>query len=188
METTAGPAVDRRGDACARGSAPGVECPPDCHELSHVIRGVIESQENLPQIGLSIAVRDQCLECDGRIANQRFEPVTIALVGTNALVPRVGSRGCSLWGPVVIRPRRCLVRGIATEFQNVVLRESEVLEQLPGRVRESCRSLAPQVGRESRDSIVQRGVGFVPGKGLSELVADHGRGTGLGGTGIGVRE
>lgn len=162
---------------------PCVERAPDRHELSDVIRGMIESEENLPQIGLSIAVRDGCLEGDGGIANQGFESVTIALVGTNALVPGVRSRGGSLCGPVCIRPRRCPVRGIAAEFQNVVLRESEVLDQLPGRMRESRRPLAPHVGSESLDSIVKRGVGFVPGKGVSELVADHGRGTGLWGRG-----
>ena len=67
--------------------------PPDCHQLPDVIRGMIERQENLPQVGLSVAMRDRCLEGDGRIANQRSERVTVALIGTNGFVPRVRFEG-----------------------------------------------------------------------------------------------
>ena len=47
------------------------------------------------------------------------------------------------------------MRGVAAEFQNVPLRNSQVLEQLPRAVWRACDPGAPLCGREARNGGIE---------------------------------
>jgi len=53
-----------------------------------------------------------------------------------------------------------------------VLRDAQVLDELPGGIRQVLRPPASCLRRNVRNGVVERRVGVVPGEGFSDQVAD----------------
>src|SRR3954470_23048831 len=73
-------------------------------------------------------------EVDRGIARQGLERLAVSLEGADAFGPRGGRWRLLRVRPVVVRPGRLAVPGIAAEFEDVVLGTPKVLHQLPRRV------------------------------------------------------
>ena len=66
-------------------------------------------------------------------------------------------------GPVVVGPlHRVLVCGVDAEIEDVLLRDADVLEQLPRRVLEAGRAGAAPVGRDPVDGLVESDMRVLP--------------------------
>jgi hypothetical protein len=68
---------------------------------------------------------------------------------------------------------RLRVLRVAAEIEDVALRQAQVLEQPPGRVRQSVGLPAAQLGRKPVHGLVEPGVRVVPREGAGELRAQR---------------
>src|SRR5450432_2039403 len=110
-------------------------------------------------------------EIDLRIFGERAKGIAVRAEDRDALLPRAGAGRRGTVRPVVGRPRHLLVLRISTEVEDVVLREAEMLEYLPGRVFEPLGSLSLQLEVELGHGGIRRGVGLAEVDELGELLA-----------------
>src|SRR5438034_761404 len=115
---------------------PRAEEPPHRNELADVIRVVIEHEYQLAQIRLARAVRDLREQIHLRVGGQPLQRSQIAAKRRDAGVPRraIGRRLAAR--PIMFRPLRLRVLRVAAELEDVELRQSKVLEELPWRIRQ----------------------------------------------------
>src|SRR5688572_1307298 len=102
-----------------------------------MIRVMIRDQVSLSQVCLTIAMWNSFEEIQLRVEHKLFESVQVTTERGGALVPggcRRRSRG--RW-PIVGGPVGRHVVRITAKLQNVVLRQPQMLQQLPGRIRKA---------------------------------------------------
>src|SRR5258708_4124272 len=73
----------------------------------------------------------------------------------NAPVPRRCSRWRRLLWPTILRPLQFFVFRIAAEIENVPLRDAQMLDEHPCRMRQSLRDLSSQFSRKITDDLVE---------------------------------
>src|SRR6188768_2288740 len=100
---------------------------------------VVADQYELPQIGLPRAVRDPGGEIALAVEREPAQIVPVTPVAGDALVP--GSR--SWWGgafrPVVRWPLALLIGRVHAKIEDVELRQPQMLDELPCRMRRTER-------------------------------------------------
>src|SRR5437899_3468237 len=147
-------------------------------ELADVIRVVVDHQHELAQIRLTRSVRDRREQVEPSIGRERFQRVPIASECGDALVPgsgvgrRVGLR------PVIVRPFRLDVLRVAAELEDVELRQAQMLEELPQRVRHPLRLSTARVRRDPIDRPFEVDVGVMPFEGLRDQRRERRTGSG----------
>src|ERR1700704_586232 len=113
-----------------------------------MIGSVIDGDENRSQIRLSRSLRNLRREVELAVVREALESHPIFLPSRDALVPRLVPGGRRVGWPIVVGPFEFfLVLRILHEVEQIVLSDSNVLEQLPRRVGESGRPFAPKLGR-----------------------------------------
>ena len=123
----------------ASGGRPAAEQPPDENQLSHVICRVIGDEQQLTDVRLVFALRNPRAEVDGRIRGELLERGPVLPILPYRLVPRAGGGRFGRSGPVVSRPFALPVLRGGAEVEDVLLRDPQVLEELPSGVRQSGR-------------------------------------------------
>ena len=135
---------------------------------------VIGNQQDGAQVGLPIlAGRNRRKQIEVGIQHQLLQPLAIGSEVLDAPVPgtRIGRRGAL--GPVVVRPiERVDVSRVRGEVEEVLLRDPDVLEQLPRRVLEARGARSTQVRRDPVDRLVESDVGFIPVEEANQLIAE----------------
>ena len=88
--------------------------------------------EHSPQIGLTGSVRDFGGKIDLTIGSKSLERHAILAPPGDSFIPRLLTRWRSIGWPVIFRPLQLfLVVGVLKELEQIVLRDANVLEQLP---------------------------------------------------------
>ncbi len=106
-----------------------------------------------------------------RIRNELLHRLQILAELLNTLVPSSGTRWSIRFRPIILRPFGRLVFGVAAEFENIPLRQPKMLEQHPGRVRESVGFYAAQLLRHVFHDVVKPGVGAAAVKQINDVLA-----------------
>ena len=137
-----------------------VERDENSHTVEHatIVQIIYEGDgdEDRSQIGLSSSAGDLRREIQLALGGEALERHSILLPSGDALVPRLLGRRRSRGWPIAVRPFELfLVVRIHDEIEQVVLGDSNVLEQLPHRVRETGRSLAAELWGKSPDRVLQ---------------------------------
>src|SRR5262249_20775790 len=117
-----------------------------------------------------VGVRDSGSQIDLRIRRERLQGVAIAPELRDALVPCLRRRRLRARGPVLVRPLHLFVVRVLREVENVVLRDAEVSEELPCRVRQPPYPASAELGREARDRLIEIGVCLAPVERSGDLV------------------
>src|SRR5688500_17584071 len=107
---------------------------------------MVRDQEYFAQVRLPGAMRN-CCEDVGLLADQLHHGLAIAPVISNALLPRRVVRRRWIFGPVIGRPFLFLVTSVDAEVPDVVLRDAQMLENLPERVCGPCRHATARLRR-----------------------------------------
>src|SRR6185369_8936636 len=92
---------------------------------------MIGGQQDLAQVGLSSAVRNRREQIALRVGGEALKRLAIAAIGGNRLRPRRRAARRRRRRPVVVRPLLLFVLGGPAELEDVVLRDPQVLDQLP---------------------------------------------------------
>ncbi len=145
------------------------EDSPEEHELADVIRVVIDEEQSLTINGGITGVRERSEKVIGWIFNHFAQLDLVCLKRRDALVPRFGVRRFGCRRPIIIRELQRRVVGASRVFDNIVLRDTKVLEQLPRGVRRACGPHATQFWREPRNRVVEGRVGVAAVQKVDEL-------------------
>jgi hypothetical protein len=141
---------------------PGAERAPNHHQLTEMIGRMIRDEEELAQVGLAVASWNSCEEIYAGVQGQLLQGLAILPGGRHALVPGV----CGWWRdalrPVVVGPVELLIGWIPAELENVILGQTDVLQQLPGRVGEAVRCLSSKIRRKPGDDLLETNVRILP--------------------------
>ena len=143
------------------------------HHYQHadVISIVIGDEECFAQDRLAVTVRDFSEEIVGGIRNEILHLFQIAAKLLNRFIPKAGIAGTSRLWPITFGPfRRDVIRS-AAEFQDVPLRDSHVLEHLPGRVGQAFNLLTAGFGRKVRDEVIERDVRVAATQQREQMIA-----------------
>src|SRR5439155_23261100 len=76
--------------------------------------------------------------------------------------------------PVVVGPVGLGIVRIAAELENIVLRETQMLDELPRRVRQPRRPAPPQLRWQSRHRLVEADMRLLPVERLREVRTERG--------------
>ena len=141
------------------------------HQLAEVVGVVIGREQDLAEDGLAVAVRNLRVEVDGFIACEVDECAQISTELRDALVPRciVGRRDARR--PIAGWELGRNVLRVPREFQNVPLRDTQVLEQLPGGMGAPLRPLPAPLRRKVLHRVVESNVSVTSVEELGEVVA-----------------
>ncbi len=143
------------------------------HDLAHVIRHVIGREQDRAKVGLTRRARRHRRRQVVNLPGHVLQPLSRPQAGRDAVFPRgiVGRRGRRR--PVVVRPRQVvLVGGVHAEVEDVVLRDADVLQQLPRRVLEAGRAHASRLRRHAGHGLVEADVCVLPVEDPHQMVAD----------------
>ena len=99
---------------------------------------MIGDQQRLAKNGLARAVRNGRGEVCFRIDNKFAHLLSVMLKGFQAHFPGNGVGRGWMNRPIAGRPIGRDVHGIAAEFEDIPLRDADVLEEFPGGVRRAC--------------------------------------------------
>jgi hypothetical protein len=140
-------------------------------QLTDVICVVVDDQKGFAQEGLSVAVGEFGVEIVGGIRDERPEFFEILVESGYGFVQSgiVGRGGFG--GPVAFGPFRGDVAGVAREFEDVVLGDSQVLQELPGCMGGTSRLFAAEGGRQVLHGVIEGGVGVAAIQGFEEVLA-----------------
>src|SRR2546426_977064 len=152
---------------------PDPERAPDEDQLTHVIGAVVGDEQELPEVGLAGTVRDSGEEIDRGIARELLQRIAVAPECGHAFLPGRARRRRRPGGPIIPGPRALLVCGVPTKIEYVLLGDPQVLEELPGRERDACRSGATVLGCDPFDRRVESHVGILPVEQLQHLLAER---------------
>src|SRR6185437_10321720 len=116
---------------------PGSEHAPQQDQLTDMIGVVIGDEQRLAKQILSVTPLKRSNEVD--VVHRVHESLKCLAIFANlldALLPRVGARRLRVTGPIVVRPLELAIASVivATEFEDIALRDAHVLQQLPCRV------------------------------------------------------
>jgi len=95
---------------------------------------VIRREEGLAEDGLPFAMRKRLEQIGRLVFDQVYHPLEIRAECFHALVPRSFIRRSRRSGPISTGKFRRGMFRIESEFQDVPLRDSQMLQQLPWRV------------------------------------------------------
>src|SRR5947209_2362129 len=116
---------------------------------------VVRYQHCFPKNRLSISPRNLCEQIRFRIAYELLHGFEILVERLNTLVPRRCGRWRRLLWPIILRPAELFVFRIAAEIENVPLRDAQMFEEHPCRMRQSLRDRATQFSRKITDDLVE---------------------------------
>lgn len=140
-------------------SLPRAQQPPHQHQLADVIGIVVGRQQRFAEHRLPVPVGNSRKKVHRFVAHHLAQRFQVAAEGAHAFIPGllVGRRGFG--GPVASGPVGRLVLRVPREFENVPLRNAQVLDQLPRRVLGAARLFAAQLRREILHRVIEGGVG-----------------------------
>jgi hypothetical protein len=143
-------------------SSPCAKHAPDCDQFAEVVGIVVDDEDQLAQIGLTRAVRDAGEQIDFGIRGETLQRLEIAVERSDSGIPSAvrGRRG--VCRPVVVGPLHFAIVRVEAEVENIVLRDADVLHDLPRRMRHACRAFTAQTRREAGDRIVEVDVRVTP--------------------------
>src|SRR6185436_3827115 len=150
---------------------PGTERPPHYYQLAEMVGRVVCDQEKLAQVSLLVTGRNFREEIDSGIEGQLLQCLPILPDGRHALVPGSCRRWRGALGPVIDGPVELLVGWISAELQNVVLGNTDVLQQLPGRVGEAARRPTSKIRWQGGHDFLETRVGVLPIQQLCDCCA-----------------
>ena len=141
---------------------------------------MVGDEQQLPQVRLPGPMRNAREEVHILVQSQRRQRLLVLPEGRDA----PGHRACRgpdrFLGPIVLRPARLGVAGVPAEVEDVALRQSQVLQELPERIGQPGSRRAPLVGRDAVHDLVYPGVRvFPPNQGrhlIAERLVAHGAG------------
>ena len=135
--------------------SPGTEQSSHRDELAEVVRVVIGDKKGFTQNRLTLAVRNRLEQVSFRIGNQVLHRLKIGPVRGDRPFPSIRIRRCiALWPVAVGEIRRDMI-GVDTETKNIPLRDTHMLKEAPGSVRQSFRSGTSQRNRQASDCFLE---------------------------------
>ncbi len=130
-------------------------------------------QQRFAKNRLPIAVGDPRVEVRARTVYQCNHLAQIAAKVRQALLPSRFVRRCFRFWPVAVWKCRRDVLGTSAEFQDVPLRDAQVLEKLPGRMRQPRGSRSAQRRREILQRIVKMEVRATTLEQMNDVFAEQ---------------
>jgi hypothetical protein len=131
---------------------------------------MVSDQEELPQISLTLAVRNGSVEVEGWIGEKPDQRTPVGAESRDALPPRPRARRLRLLGPVVGRPLASAVPRVDAEIEDVGLGQSEVLQELPGGIGKAGGLDSAQARRYARYRPVETDVSILPSEDFGDVV------------------
>jgi hypothetical protein len=119
---------------------------PDEYQLTYVVGVVVGDEQQLAQVSLPRAMGNACEEIQSGVLGQPLQLLALPSKSRDAFIPRRCLRRGRARRPVILRPRALRIRSVPTEIEDVVLRETHVLEKLPRGVRQAVRHDASEGG------------------------------------------
>ena len=158
-----GDALFRERDVVGASVRPVTKGTTDGDELAHVIRRVIGGEQDRSQVRLLRVARRHGPRQVFFVAHDCLQGLAVAHVCVDAIGPRRDGRRRSRRGPVIAGPfPGVVVRRLGAELQDVVLRQADVLQQFPGRVRKPAGPRALKLRRNALDGLVEADVSVLP--------------------------
>ncbi len=154
---------------------PGAEQAAEDDEFARVVGRVVGDEEGFTQQRLSFAPGEGFGEgCGVGCGEEMFEGLTVFIDLVDGVDPGVRGGRRGVGGPVGVGPLAGLVGVavavvVAREVKDVALGDADVLEDLPGRVREVVPDLALKLWREAFRCFGEGGVGLLTFEELLEL-------------------
>lgn len=157
--------VKRIAGATARDFLLNLLCRPDPQQpsqrqqLSDMIRIVVDDEDSFAQKILSVSPRKRGNEIVAPIAEYLNQGIPVRQHRRNRSFPCIAARRFGGFGPVALRKWQLLIDPvvIGAEAENVILRNPDVLQQLPCGVRQP-RFLSTFTGRKICDHIFEERV------------------------------
>src|SRR5215469_11203118 len=131
-------------------------------------------QERFAQQVLPLTPAEGLVEVGGWLGDEGFEDLEVFADSGDGRVPGVSGGRLGRLGPVAVRPFHGLITagGRSGKINNVALSETEVLENLPSRVRQSGRDFAAMLRGEIGDNFIKGCVRLPSTKKPKELLAN----------------
>lgn len=130
--------------------------PAQQRELSHVVGVVIGRQQEFPQVGLIVTVRDNGQHVKLWIVKENEQISEILLEGVNFVSPIL--RRAVPVGPVSVRPFDVVIVRVPHEIENVALGKPQVPQQLERGVRQTVDALVDALDGKAVQHVIQRDV------------------------------
>src|SRR5687767_13072360 len=133
---------------------------------------MVGDEQELADVRLSGAVRDLREQVDRFVDRERLECRAILAERGDRVIPRLVAWRLGRRRPVIVRPGRLLVARVAAEVEDVPLRDAQVLDELPRRMRKAADADAAVPRREPFDGLLEADVRVLPGEDTAKLLAE----------------
>src|SRR5439155_12963176 len=110
-------------------------------------------------------------EVHGGVRGQFLQRLAVAAKGGDAFIPRLPCGRTCARRPVFLGPRPLRISRVPAEVEDVVLREPQMLEKLPRRVRQVVRRGALECGSDPLHRRIETDVRVFPVQKLQEMFA-----------------
>ena len=149
------------------------ECPSHHNQHAEVIRVVIGNEQRFAENSLTRAMRNLGEQICRWISHEIFHLLQIATKLFDRFLPKLRRSYLLLRRPITFRPFRRDVFWIATELEDVPLRDAHVLKHLPRRVRQTFHALAAEFGGKARDEVFEGDVRAFTTKDIERVIAQR---------------
>src|SRR5882724_739248 len=137
-----------------------------------MIRIVVREHERFSQDGLFIAMRNLPEQIDARVSHQLNRGGEVATEILHALLPIRIARGRRCLRPITAGKIRRDMPGVTAKFQNVPLRDANVLEELPSGVPQPLGESAAQPRWKSLQRVFETHVSAASFEEVNDLLAE----------------
>ncbi len=138
-----------------------------------MIRVVIGDQQQLAKVGLSVAVWNSGEQVDTAIRGDALQRPAVGAEPRERRVPRLRILWPRRLGPVIVGPFLLAVPRIPAELEDVALRDTHVLDDVPDRVRAGRRHGAAEPRRHSAYRVIEGDMSTPPVQEVGQLRAQQ---------------